>query len=73
MKIVLLRKRYKLNLNIPRKNQVTSGARNLKFYGPKTWNAQPVNMKTVENLNAFKELIKKWNDISCNCIACTHQ
>ena len=27
--------RYKLNLNIPRRNQVTFGTKSLKFYGPK--------------------------------------
>ena len=29
------RDRYKLNLNIPRRNQVTFGTKSLKFYGPK--------------------------------------
>ena len=67
------RGRYKLNLNIPRRNQLTFAAKSLKFYGPKIWNTQPVNMKTEENLNAFKKIIKKWNDVSCNCIVCTHQ
>ena len=67
------RDRYKLNLDIPRRNQVTFGAKSLKFHGPKIWNALLVNIKTPENLNAFKNLIKKWNGISCNCIVCTHQ
>ena len=43
------RDRYKLNLNIPRRNQVTFGNEGLKFYGPKIWNAQPFNIKTAEN------------------------
>ena len=63
----------RLNLNIHRRNQVTFGTKSLKFYGPKIWNALPVNIKSAENLNAFKELIKKWNGVSCNCIVCTHQ
>ena len=67
------RDRYKLNLNIPRRNQVTFGTKCLKFYGPKIWNALPVNIKTAENLNAFKDLIKKCNGVSCNWIVCTHQ
>ena len=29
------RDRYKLNLNIPRRNQVTFGAKSLKFHEPK--------------------------------------
>ena len=67
------RNQYKLNLNIPRGNQVTFGTKSLKFYGPKIWNTVPVNIETAENLNAFKDLIKKWNGGSCNCIVCTHQ
>ena len=65
--------RYQLNLNIPRRNQVTFSTKSLKFYVPKIWNAVPVNIKTTANLNAFKDLIKKWNGVSCNCIVCTHQ
>ena len=52
------RDRYKLNLNIPRRNQVIIGAKSLKFYGPKIWNTQPINIKTVKDLNAFKYLMK---------------
>ena len=67
------RDRYKMNLNIPRRNQVTFGTKSLKFYGTKIWNALPVNIKTAENLNAFNNLMKKWNDVSRNCIVCTHE
>ena len=67
------RDRYNLNLNIPRRNQVTFGAKSLKFYGPKIWNTLPVNIKTAEHLNAFKNLIKNWSGVSYNCIVCTHQ
>ena len=62
------RDRYKLNLNIPRTMQVMSGTNSLKSYGPKIWNALPFNIKTADNLNAFKTLIKKWNAASCNGI-----
>ena len=65
--------RYKLNLNNPRKNQVAFGAKSFKFRGPKIWNALPVNIKTAKNLNAFKDLIKNWNGVLCNCIVYTHQ
>ena len=37
------------------------------------WNALPVDIKTAENFNTFKNLIKKWDGVSCNCIVCTHQ
>ena len=72
------RDRCKLNLNIPRRNRVRFDnkirLKSLKFYGPKIWNALQVNIKTAENLNAFKDLIiKNCNSVSCNCIVCTHQ
>ena len=67
----IVRERYKLNLNIPRTNQVTFGTNSLKSYGPKIWNALPFTVKTAENLKAFKTLIKKWNGASCNCITCS--
>ena len=63
----------KLNLSISRRNQVAFVPKSLKFYRPKIWNTLPVNIKTAENLNAFKNLIKSWNGVSCNCIVCIHQ
>ena len=48
------RDRYKLNLDIPRRNQVTFGGKCLKFHGPNIWNALPVSINNAENLNAFK-------------------
>ena len=41
----VVRERYKLNLNIPRTNQVTFGTNSLKSYGPKIWNALLFNIK----------------------------
>ena len=63
--------RCKLNLNIPRTNQVTFGTNSLKSYGPKIRNALPFNIKTAGNLSTFKTLIKKWNGASCNCTICS--
>ena len=65
--------RFKLNLNMPRKNQVTFSTISLKSNVPKILNPLPANIKNAENLNAFKDLIQKWNGVSCNCIVCTHQ
>ena len=52
----VVRERYKLSFNIPRKNQVTFGANSLKSYGSKIWNELPFNMKTAGNIKAFKTL-----------------
>ena len=62
-----VREQYKMNLNIPRKRQVTFGTQSLKSLGPKIWNNLPYHKKSAENLNVFKNLIKKWNGFSCSC------
>ena len=51
-----VRGQYKLNLNIPRKKQVTFGTKSLE--SPKIWNNLPYHIKFAENLNVFKNLIK---------------
>ena len=62
----LVREQYKLNLETPKWNQVTFGAKSLKVYGPKVWNSPPFHIKTSENLIQFKNLIKNWNGNSCS-------
>ena len=52
----LTREKYKLNLEIPKPNQATSGTRSLSRYGPKIWNALPYHIKTSDNLNSFQSL-----------------
>ena len=54
----VVRERYKLNFNIPKTNQVTFGTNSFKSYGPKIWDALPFNIKTAENLKAFRTLVK---------------
>ena len=46
----IVREKHKLNLNIPRTNQVKFGTNSLKSYGPKIWNALPFSIKTAEKL-----------------------
>ena len=67
----IVREQYKLNLEIPDRNQVTFGAKSLKVYGPKVWNSLPFHIKTSENLIQFKVLIKNWNGNSGSCTVCT--
>ena len=50
------REQYKLNLNIPKKRQVTFGSKSLESLGPKIWNNLPHHIKSAENLNIFKNL-----------------
>ena len=66
----LIREKYMLNLNIPVHNQVTSGSKSLRVFGPKVWSSLPYHIKSSENLESFKMIIKHWNGTRCNCKVC---
>ena len=68
----LTREKNKLNLEIPTPNQATFGARGLRSYGPKRWNALPCHIKTSYNLSSFKSIIKCWNGNHCTCRVWEH-
>ena len=65
-----VRKKYKLNLNIPVVNQVNYGTKSLRSFGPKIWNSPPHQVKSAENLETFKKIINNWIGVSCNCVVC---
>ena len=65
-----IRNQYKLNLLIQNHNQVSFGEKSLRILGPRIWNSLPFHIKSAENLNQFKKLIKNWNGISCICSLC---
>ncbi len=64
--------RYPNNLNHFRPNQVTFGSKSLKAMGPQIWNCLPNELKSAENLNSFKKMIKQWDGPSCKCNACKY-
>ena len=51
----IVQNRYKLNLSVPKVNQVSYGEKSLRFYGPVIWKTLRVHIKTSENLKTFKE------------------
>ena len=53
-----VRSNYKLNLDVPTINQVSFGDKSLTYYGPKIWNSLLFSIKSSENLEAFKNIIK---------------
>ena len=67
-----VRSNYNLNLDMPTINQVSFGDKSLRYYGPKTWNSLPFHIKSSENLEAFKNIIKHWNGVSCKCKVCQY-
>ena len=60
------REKYKLNLQIPKPNQAT------RSYGPKIWNALSYHIKTSDNLNSFRSIIKCWDGNHWTCRVCEH-
>ena len=65
-----LRDKYKLNLDIPKWNQKTFGYKSLKVLGPKIWNNLLYHIKSSENLDTFKNLLKNWDGNWCACDLC---
>ena len=66
----LIREKYMLNLDVPVHNQVTFGNKSLSVFVPKVWNSLPYHIKSSENLESFKMIIKNWNGARCNCKVC---
>ena len=53
-----VRDKYKVNLDIPKWNQRTFCYKSLKVLGPKIWNNLPYHVKSSDNLDTFKNLLK---------------
>ena len=60
------------NLQHYRPNQVTFGSNSLRSLGPQIWNGLPNEIKSAENLNSFKNMIKMWDGQNCKCSACKY-
>ena len=65
-----IRSQYRLKLDIPKVNQVSFGNKSIRYFGPKIWNSLPPHIKSNENLETFKTVIKNWDGITCNCRVC---
>ena len=61
---------YRLNLDISKVNQVSFGNKTIRYFGPKIFNFLPPHIKSCENLETFKIVIKNWDGITCNCRVC---
>ena len=42
----------------------------LKVLGPKIWNNLPCSIKSSDNLDTFKNLLKNWDGNLCKCNLC---
>ena len=63
----MVRSQYRLNLDIPKVNRVSFGNKTISYFGPKIWNSLPPHIKSCENLETFKRVIKNWDGVTCNC------
>ena len=65
---------YNLRGNNPfrcrRANSIYHGTESLAFLGPKIWDLVPDEIKTSENVDIFKNKIKKWIPDNCPCRLC---
>ena len=53
-----VRNQYKLNLSVPKVNQVSYGQKSLRYYGPKIWNSFRSMLRLVKILKLSKTLLK---------------
>ena len=58
------------DLKVPRVNQTKYGCRSIRFEGARLSNRLPEYVKSAENLNILKNLIKYWTDPSYGCNCC---
>ena len=49
---------------------VKYGDKSLQVFGVKLWNQLPREIQELENLNNFKNVIKKWRPSKCPCDIC---
>ena len=66
----LIRKKYMLNLSISVHSQVIFGSKSLRVFRPKVWNSLPYHIKSSENLELLKIIIKHWDGTRCYCKVC---
>ena len=59
--------KYKMSMIIPEFNQVSFGKKRLKIFGHKLWISLPYHIKSSENAESLKSIIKRWNGEHCLC------
>ena len=58
-----VREKYRLDLNVPNYNQF--GKKSLRMFGPKILSSLTYHIKSSENLESFKTVIKNWDGVKC--------
>ena len=60
----------RLDLYVPKVNQITFGYRSYTYEAPTIWNSLPLDIRKSENFYMFKKLLGSWNGPSCRCNYC---
>ena len=55
---------------LPKVNTVNNGIETIRYRGPKTWKIVPEDIKNAPSLADFKDKIKKWKPVDCDCRLC---
>ena len=58
------------NFLLPRPKTVSYGTESMQYLGRKIWNLIPMEMKSANNLQIFKNKIKTWIPKNCPCRLC---
>ena len=64
------RGKHKMNMIIPEFNQGSFGKKSLRTFDLKLWKSLPYHMKSSENPESFKRIIKHCNGERCLCKLC---
>ena len=52
---------------LPKVTTVNNGLETIRYRGPKTWELVPEDTKISKTLSTFKEKIRNWKPLGCNC------
>ena len=55
---------------LPKVSTVNRGIETIRYRGPKTWAIVPQDIKMAPSLDVFKDKIKKWKPVDCDCRLC---
>ena len=55
---------------LPKVSTVNRGIETIRYRGPKTWKIVPQDIKMAPSLDIFKDKIKKWKPVDCDCRLC---
>ena len=62
--------RSQIDFTRPNVNSEHFGISSLRYIAPKVWDMVPNDMKNVNDIETFKNNIRKWKPVNCHCKLC---